>query len=159
MKKMISVVSGCLVGLAALAADSSTAQVFQMRLVADNSSSQTERMTLVQSSPGNRQPEIFSVQKAVLLDQADLKSATVSTNTPTGAPRIDLVFTEKGAQRFAEVTRQNIGKRLAIVIDGRLYSAPYIRAEIAGGLAQIEGSFTEQEARDLAAAISKTLQK
>jgi preprotein translocase subunit SecD len=159
MKNIVSIVSGCLVTLAAVAADSSSSKVFQMRLVANKPSSETEQMTVVQKWHGKEQKEDLFVQKAALLDQTDLKSATVSTSTPTGAPVIDIAFTDKGAKHFAEVTRQNIGKRLAIIIDGQVYSAPVIRAEITGGAAQISGSFSEQEARDLAAKISKTLQK
>ena len=159
MKKIVSIVSVCLVTLAAAAADSSASQVFQMRLVEDKSSGGMEQMTLVQKWNGKEQKEELFVQKTALLDQTDLKSATFSTNTPTGAAVIQIAFTDKGAKHFAEITRQSIGRRLAIVIDGQVYSAPTIRSEIAGGSAQISGSFNEQEARDLAAKISKTLQK
>jgi preprotein translocase subunit SecD len=159
MKKIIHLISGCLIAVAAVAADSSTSQVFQMRLVSDKPSSETEQMTLVQTWHGKEQKEVLFVQKAVLLDQTDLKSATVSTNAQIGSPQIDISFTDKGAKHFAKVTRQNIGKRLAIIIGGQIYSAPNIQAEITGGEGQITGSFSEQEARDLAAKISKTLQK
>jgi preprotein translocase subunit SecD len=159
MKKIIHLISGCLIAVAAVAADSSTSQVFQMRLVADQPSSETEQMTLVQTWHGKEQKEVLFVQKTALLDQTDLKSATVSTNAQMSTPQIDISFTDKGTKRFAEVTRQNIGKRLAIIIGGQIYSAPHIQAEITSGDGQITGSFSEQEARDLAAKISKTLQK
>jgi SecD/SecF fusion protein len=159
MKQVLSVVSGCLVTLAAVAADSSASRVFQMRLVADKPSSETEQMTLVEKRHAREHTEVLSIQKTALLDQTDLKSATVSTNTPTGAPVIEIAFTDKGAKRFAKVTRQNIGKRLAIIIDGQVYWAPTLQTEITAGRGQISGSFSEQEARDLAAKISKTLQK
>jgi preprotein translocase subunit SecD len=159
MKRIVSLVSGCLITLALAAADSSTSQVFQMRLVVDKPSSETEQMTLVQKWQGKEEKEFLFVQKTVLLDQADLKSAIVSTNASADAPHIDIAFTDKGAKRFAEVTRQNIGKQLAIVIDGQVYSAPRIAMEITVGRAEISGSFSEQEARDLAAKISKALQK
>ena len=94
-----------------------------------------------------------------MLDQTDLKSATVSTNAQMGTRQIDISFTDKGTKRFAEVTRQNIGKRLAIIIGGQIYSAPVIQSEIASGNGQITGSFSEQEARDLAAKMTKTLPK
>ena len=57
-------------------------------------------------------------------------------------------------QRFAEVTRENIGRRLAIIVDGRICSAPVIQGEISGGKAQITGNFSEKEAKELAAKIS-----
>jgi preprotein translocase subunit SecD len=159
MKKIVHIISGCLIALAAVAADSSTSQVFQMRLVLDKPSSDADQMTLVQKWNGKEKKEVLFVQKAVLLDQTDLKSATGSTNAQIVASQIDISFTDKGAKHFAEVTRQNIGKRLAIVIDGQIYSAPNIQAEITGGAAKITGSFSQQEARDLAAKISKTLPK
>jgi hypothetical protein len=134
-------------------------EFFQMRLVLDKPSSEAEQMTLVQKWHDTDHKEVLFVQKTALLDRTDLKSAEVSTNTPTGTPRIDITFTDKGAKRFAEVTRQNIGRRLAIVIDGQLYSAPTINTEISGGTAAISGSFSEQEARELAAKIMESLKK
>ena len=53
--------------------------------------------------------------------------------------------------------KENINKRLAIVLDGHLYSAPVIRSEISGGKAQITGSFTEEEANALAAKINDAI--
>ena len=159
MKKTIVLVSGCLIALAVVAAEPSPSKIFQMRLVVDQPSGDSEQFTLVQKSHGVEQKEILFVQKAVLLDQTDLKSATVSTNTSMEAAQIDIAFTEKGTKDFAEVTRENVGKKLAMIIDGRIYSAPIIRSPITGGTAQINGSFSEQEARALATKISKTLQK
>jgi preprotein translocase subunit SecD len=86
-----------------------------------------------------------------------LSSATVTTDTSTGAPQIDVQFSEVGRELFAAITRENINKRLAIVLDGHLYSAPVIRTEIPGGKAQITGSFTQQEARELAAKINDAI--
>ncbi len=63
---------------------------------------------------------------------------------------VGLIFNFKGAKIFEEVTGSNIGKRLAIVLDGVIYSAPVIQTKIAGGRAQITGNFTYQEAKDLA---------
>ena len=55
-----------------------------------------------------------------------------------------------GAQRFAEITRANVGKPFAIVLDGKVLSAPVIREPITGGRGQISGSFTTASAQDLA---------
>ena len=55
------------------------------------------------------------------------------------------------------LTKENLNKRLAIVLDGHLYSAPVIRSEISEGKAQITGSFTEEEARELAAKINNAI--
>ncbi|MBN1808730.1 MAG: protein translocase subunit SecD [Planctomycetes bacterium] len=63
--------------------------------------------------------------------------------------QIDMVFLAEGSQLFGKVTGENVGERLAIVLDGVMQSAPVIRSRITGR-GQIEGNFTEQEARDLA---------
>jgi preprotein translocase subunit SecD len=166
MKIFVYLISCCLIALAAVAADSSVSEVFQIRLVLDKPSSEAEQMTLVQKWHDfyNKDKEVVKkevlfVQKTALLDQTDLKSAEVSTNSPSFAPRIRIVFTDNGAKRLSEVTRQNIGKRLAIVIEGQIYSAPKIQMEITSGTAEIAGSFSAQEASDFVANINKTLQK
>ncbi len=63
---------------------------------------------------------------------------------------VSLTFNARGAKVFERVTEENIKKRLAIVLDGKCYSAPVIQDKIPGGKAQITGSFTQEEARDLA---------
>lgn len=65
-------------------------------------------------------------------------------------PYVMLEFNAEGSQLFAELTANNVGKQLAIVLDESVYSAPVIREKIAGGVASIEGGFTIDEARDLA---------
>jgi SecD/SecF fusion protein len=69
---------------------------------------------------------------------------------PMGDPRISITFNQEGAAILAEITRQNVGNRLAIVVDGELYSAPVIRSEIVEGTGEISGSFSDQQARELA---------
>ncbi len=61
-----------------------------------------------------------------------------------------LNFNSRGAAVFERVTGENVGKRMAIVLDGKVYSAPNIRERIGGGRASISGSFTTAEAQDLA---------
>ena len=65
-------------------------------------------------------------------------------------PYVSIKFNAKGAKIFKTVTTNNVGKRLAIVLDNVIRSAPVIREPIGGGRAQIEGSFTLEEAKDLA---------
>jgi SecD/SecF fusion protein len=67
-----------------------------------------------------------------------------------GEPVINFTFNSKGASIFADITRENVGNRLAIVLDGELYSAPVIRTEILGGSGEISGSFDAREAQELA---------
>ncbi len=74
--------------------------------------------------------------------------ATIESNNNQFA--VSMNFNARGAKVFERVTEENIHKRLAIVLDGKCYSAPVIQDKIPGGHAQITGSFTQDEARDLA---------
>jgi len=65
-------------------------------------------------------------------------------------PIVSVTFDSKGAQEFDLVTAANVGKRMAIVLDGKVYSAPRINERISGGRAVISGTFTTNEANDLA---------
>ena len=133
------------------AAEPPKSPVFEMRLVADAASDDAQRMTLVQQNITSLRTEVqpLYVQKRVLLDQTDVQSARVNRSGP-GGPQIEVTFTDEGRRRFAEITHRNIGKRLAIVMDGRVCSAPVIQSEIPGGIAEIAGSFSDQEAQALA---------
>lgn len=127
---------------------------FQVQLVCDEAGEDTE--TLTNSSSGSR-GETLHVQKRPLMDFTSIRSASVTTHTPTGEPQISVEFNEVGKELFAAITKENINKRLAIVVDGHLYSAPVIRTEIPGGKAIVAGSFTEEEARELAARINDAI--
>jgi len=74
-----------------------------------------------------------------------------------GEPQIDFELNQEGAMIFAEVTRENIDRRLAIVLDGELYSAPVIRGEIGGGRGQITGRFDQRQAFELANVLENPL--
>ena len=67
-----------------------------------------------------------------------------------GQPIVALQFNSKGARKFARITGENVGKRLAILLDGKVKSAPVIKEKIPSGQAVITGRFSLQEARDLA---------
>jgi uncharacterized membrane protein len=96
--------------------------------------------------------EPLRVRKEVLLDETAVASATV-TNTAQG-PVIEVRFTAEGGIWFADITGVNTGKRLAIIFDGKLLSAPTIRGSITGGRAQITGKFTTAEAEAIASALN-----
>src|SRR5690606_7705578 len=68
----------------------------------------------------------------------------------TNEPIVTFRFNTSGARRFAQATQQNVGRPFAIVLDNEVISAPVIREPILGGSGQISGSFTVQEANDLA---------
>lgn len=78
-----------------------------------------------------------------------LARADLAFNPNTNAPTISLAFNEEGNRLFAEITKANIGKVLAIFLDGKALSVPIIREEIKDGRAEISGQFTIDEARTL----------
>ena len=63
---------------------------------------------------------------------------------------VGIEFNKEGGKAFSDITATNVGKRLAIVLDGTVYSAPVIREKIPSGRGQITGNFSVQEASDLA---------
>lgn len=75
-----------------------------------------------------------------------------------GQYSIDLTFDSVGAKQFGDVTSANVGRQLAIVLDGKLYSAPTIQSAIVGGNASISGTFTAQEADQLEKVLNNPLQ-
>jgi len=93
----------------------------------------------------------YVVQKRALLTGAELTSATVAAdpNSP-GNWQVAIEFTATGTRIFGEGTEQSVGRHLAIILDGNVYSAPRINERIPGGRAVITGQFTADEARDLA---------
>ena len=78
-----------------------------------------------------------------------LKKAELGFDQTTYQPQILLQFNEEGAQIFKDLTLKNVGKPLAIYIDGFLISAPVVQEEISGGKAQITGKFTIEEAKEM----------
>ncbi|MBF0413140.1 MAG: protein translocase subunit SecD [Desulfamplus sp.] len=92
----------------------------------------------------------FLIQKRVLLDGSALTNARVEIDSQFNEPYVSIEFDRKGARIFERITGENIKKRLAIVLDKNVYSAPVIQDKIAGGKARITGNFTMEEAKDLA---------
>jgi preprotein translocase subunit SecD len=107
-----------------------------------------ERKVNKQTGEVSRIPLLL--KKQVLLTGDALTNAEVRIGSQFNEPYVSIEFDSEGAQRFERITSENVGKRLAIVLDDTIYSAPAIRERIAGGKAQITGSFTVEEARDLA---------
>ncbi|WP_337943300.1 protein translocase subunit SecDF [Prevotella sp.] len=67
-----------------------------------------------------------------------------------GRPSVSMSMNSDGARRWAELTKANVGKAIAIVLDGVVYSAPRVNGEISGGNSQITGNFTIEDTKDLA---------
>ncbi len=85
------------------------------------------------------------------LDGGVITDATVSYNSTTGGgPGVDMAMNAEGARVWARLTADNIGKAIAVVLDGMVYSYPIVHGEISGGRSAITGTFTITEAEDLA---------
>jgi preprotein translocase subunit SecD len=90
------------------------------------------------------------LKNKALLTGASLETAKVQISDRYGEPNVSIKFNSQGAADFDRITGDNVRKRLAIVLDGVVHSAPVIQERISGGQAQITGNFTMEEARDLA---------
>ncbi len=84
------------------------------------------------------------LQGDVVVDASD------EFNHLTGQPEVNMKMNSEGARRWAELTKANIGKAIAIVLDGVVYSAPRVNSEIDGGSSSISGNFTIEDTKDLA---------
>ena len=95
----------------------------------------------------------YLIKKEVLLTGEALTDARLSFDSMDNQYFVSIDFDNKGAKRFAAITEKNIQKRLAIVLDDSVYSAPVIQSKIPGGHARITGSFTQEEGKVLAIAL------
>ena len=100
----------------------------------------------MQNQPNQR----IAVRRRVDVDGGDLTDARAGTNGQSGEWVVNFTFNSVGARRFADITRANVNRRFAIVLDNQVISAPVIREPITGGRGQISGSFNAQSANDLA---------
>ncbi len=89
------------------------------------------------------------LKKETLLTGEYLAEARVNFDPRTGRPEVGFKFNNKGSKIFAKVTEENIGKRLAIILDGEVYSAPNIQTKISGA-GVITGNYTDESAKSLA---------
>ena len=71
-------------------------------------------------------------------------------NNMSGTPEVSMTMNSDGARRWAALTKANVGKAIAIVLDGTVYSAPRVNGEISGGQSSISGNFTIEDTKDLA---------
>jgi SecD/SecF fusion protein len=124
-----------------------------------------ERMTLEEDSRTGTRVEELYIKRVPEADGKIMKKALARPDQ-YGKPEIILQFTSEGRARFAQVTRAIVENakagslpygRLAIVLDGKLYSAPTVREEINSDTAQITGSFTDREAQNLSNVLNNPL--
>ncbi len=103
----------------------------------------------------NRQTGVITkspilLKKKTLLTGDLLSEARVNLDSEFGEPYVSISFNSEGAKRFEEITGANVKRRLAIILDNSVYSAPVIQEKISGGDARISGRFSMDEAKDLA---------
>jgi SecD/SecF fusion protein len=109
-------------------------------------------------SEGGVQPDTYfelialksHVGKGPALDGKYISSASVNYNQMTGAPEVSMSMNTKGAIEWENITGENVGHQIAIVMDGQVYSYPNVQTKITGGNSSISGHFTQQDADDLA---------
>ena len=106
-------------------------------------------IVLMQPGTNRQQAMWFKLVRKPEVTGRDLKFAKVSFDE-MGAPIVHLEFNAEGAAKFAQVTGTHIGEQLAIVLDNKVHSAPVIQSRITGGMAQITGRFSLEEAQNLA---------
>ncbi|MDR0728435.1 MAG: protein translocase subunit SecD [Puniceicoccales bacterium] len=109
------------------------------------------------SKTGQIQKIPYFIRRVPEMTGKSVQSAQVMINA-YGGYEISLSLTAEGRERFAEVTRRNVGHQLAIVLDGKPYSAPVIRQAIEGGQASISGDFSQREAIELSNVLNNPLE-
>jgi len=92
----------------------------------------------------------YLIQRRAMVSGERLVDASMGFDPSTGSPEVLFRFDTVGAKRFGEVTKANVGRPFAIVLDGKVISAPVIQTAILGGSGRITGNFSVQEANDLA---------
>ncbi len=105
---------------------------------------------IVEKDTGRVIKRVYLVKKQTLMTGDFIKEARVNIDQRFNEPYVGLSFNPTGAKLFEDITANNVKKRLAIILDNNVYSAPVIQERIAGGNAQITGTFTMDEAKDLA---------
>jgi preprotein translocase subunit SecD len=104
----------------------------------------------IKGEAGSQRKIPFLLKKRAVITGEYLTDARVQIDSRYNEPYVSLSFDSRGARLFGQITGANIKKRLAIVLDGVVNSAPVIQDKITGGRAQITGRFTMEESRDLA---------
>lgn len=140
---------------------SATGSGLEMHLVMASASTNTEDImftNLLAVGDADVQ-ELLHVQKAPVIDESDVSSAEIQQYPGNTNLYIQITFTDEGGRRLAQVTRENIGRRIAMMVDGDVIAAPIIYAEISGGAALITGRFSKAEAKALVHRVKSAIKK
>ncbi len=103
-----------------------------------------------ESDPRQGRARMHLIKKRAIITGEMLTNAQPTVDQQSNMPAVSFRFDAVGAKRFGDVTAHNVGKQFAIVLDGKVISAPVIREPILGGSGIITGQFTVQSAQDLA---------
>jgi len=104
--------------------------------------------------PDAEEPGVkYLIKEIQILDGSMLTNASVQFDSDTNQPVISFALNSEGAAIFGDFTERNVGNHLAVVLDGKVFSAPVINERIGGGHGQISGNYTPQSAQDLAIAL------
>jgi SecD/SecF fusion protein len=122
--------------------------VEDLKKAINNEAVEGYELKYIENERAGREP-ILVAKDASLTGDLLVNAKTEFSSRGFGEPYVSLTLNSKGAQVFANLTATNIGKRLAIVLDGKVVSAPVIREAIPSGQAQISGNFTVEQANDL----------
>jgi SecD/SecF fusion protein len=119
-----------------------------------------QKMTIKENEQGRQITSTFFVKARPEMTGKYVRRAYVQYDPMTGAPQVGIEFDSEGAKIFERITTANVGRELAIILDGELYTAPRINEPISGGRCQISrsGGFPLDEAQRLASVLENPLQ-
>jgi len=148
---------GCIVGYANHKDTAAINRYFAMKQIQEELPKDLRLKWGVKAAEGDKKGqtfELYAIKSTERNGRAPLEGDVVTDAKDTydqyGKPAVSMSMNSEGARRWALMTKQNIGKSIAIVLDGYVYSAPNVNSEITGGNSEISGHFTPEEAKDLA---------
>ncbi len=148
---------GCIVGYANHKDTSAINKYFAMKQVQDQLPKDLRLKWGVKAADGDKKGqtfELYAIKSTERNGRAPLEGDVVTDAKDVfdqfGKPAVSMSMNSEGSRRWALMTKQNIGKAIAIVLDGYVYSAPNVNSEITGGNSEITGHFTPEESKDLA---------
>ena len=129
---------------------------FELHAVVTTASDHTKEYS--EPTHGNESAKVL-LDTTVLLDQTSVKSASLEPREADGVPRILIKLTDEGRKVFGDISTKYLDKRIGIVLNGELQSAPVIKSPMFGGSLQITGNFTEAEAVQLVQKINQSISR
>ncbi|HDZ10375.1 protein translocase subunit SecD [Pseudohongiella sp.] len=108
------------------------------------------RSTDIVERPGQQDGEIYRLERQIAMEGRHVRNANMVLQPQTGLPVVNFVLDKTGGRLFGDMTQENIGRALAVVLDDQVITAPVIRSAITTGSGEISGGFSAVEATDLA---------